>query len=411
MKYLVLASRLVGGIVFIFSGFVKGIDPVGSQIKFGDYVTAMGLSLPDSLLLTAAIILCAAEFLIGISLITGSFYRAGTIGYLVFMALFTPLTLVLALFNPVSDCGCFGDAIHLTNWETFYKNIVLLVPGIVMYMSAKKYAPVTMLSRSVTIMTVSTLMFSAFMLYAVRYEPVIDFRPYRVGTNIPDAMSFPEGAQHDVYDISLLYEKEGVVKEFTLNNYPANDSSWLFVDQKSVLVKKGYEPPIRDFNITTIDGRDLTNVVLYDRGYTLLFISHKLGKASARDIEKGVVTGFNCVTNGMQFFILTSSIRSEIESFQNGLTFCVADETLLKTIVRSNPGYLLISDGTIIGKWSAAGVPAPEWFSGNISAEIIKESRQRGSAIIIGIFILTSLIIYWGAWQLISNINNKQTRK
>jgi uncharacterized membrane protein YphA (DoxX/SURF4 family) len=141
MRYFVLASRLLGGIVFIFSGFVKGIDPVGSQIKFGDYLAAAGLALPDSLLIVAAMLLCAAEFLIGVSLITGSFYRAGVVGYMAFMALFTPLTLVLAIFNPVSDCGCFGDAIHLTNWETFYKNIVLLVPGFIMLMGRRRHSP------------------------------------------------------------------------------------------------------------------------------------------------------------------------------------------------------------------------------------------------------------------------------
>lgn len=392
---------MLGGIVFIFSGFVKGIDPVGSQIKFGDYLTAAGLALPDSLLLVAAMILCAAEFLIGISLITGSFYRTGVAGYIAFMALFTPLTLVLAIFNPVSDCGCFGDAIHLTNWETFYKNIVLLIPGFIMLINRERHSPLPILSWSITTMAISAVSFSAFMIYAIRYEPVIDFRPFKVGINIPESMVFPEGAQHDVYDITLLYEKEGVVKEFTLNNYPANDSSWVFVDQKSVLVQKGYEPPIKDFNITTIDGRDVTNLVLYDNGYTLLLISHKLGKAGKQEIEEGMATGFTSLANGMQFYILTSSPRDEIEGFQNGLTFCVADETLLKTIVRSNPGYLLIRDGTIIGKWSAAAVPPKEWFTGNKMADIVKESEKRRSVIIIGIFILSSLIIYYAARRLL----------
>jgi uncharacterized membrane protein YphA (DoxX/SURF4 family) len=394
MKYLVLASRLLGGIVFIFSGFVKGIDPAGSQIKFGDYLTAAGLALPDGFLMIAAMLLCAAEFLIGFSLIAGSFYRAGVVGYMAFMGLFTPLTLLLAIFNPVSDCGCFGDAIHLTNWETFFKNIVFLVPGFIMVTNLKNHSPYRRLRWSFITIAISAVMFSAFMLYSVRYEPVIDFRPYKVGTNIPEGMVFPEGAEHDVYDIALLYEKGGVVKEFTLNNYPADDTSWVFVDQKSVLVKKGYEPPIKDFNITTIEGRDITNLVLNDKGYTVLLISHKLSKASQKHIDEGMITGFNCMANGIQFYILTSSPRDEIEASQNGLTFCVADETLLKTIVRSNPGYLLLKEGTIIGKWSAEGNPPQEWFNGNITADILNKSAQRKSTIIISVFILSSLIIY-----------------
>jgi uncharacterized membrane protein YphA (DoxX/SURF4 family) len=410
MRYFVLASRLLGGIVFIFSGFVKGIDPVGSQIKFGDYLAAAGLALPDSLLIVAAMLLCAAEFLIGVSLITGSFYRAGVVGYMAFMALFTPLTLVLAIFNPVSDCGCFGDAIHLTNWETFYKNIVLLVPGFIMLMGRRRHSPETSYGWSITTMAICVFSFSSFMIYAIRYEPVIDFRPYKVGVNIPESMVFPEGAQHDIYDITLLYEKDGIVKEFTLNNYPAGDSSWVFVDQKSVLVEKGYEPPIKDFNITTIDGRDVTNLVLYDKGYTLLLISHKLGEARKNQIEEGMATGFNCIANGIQFFILTSSPRDEIEDFQNGLTFCVADETLLKTIVRSNPGYLLVRDGTIIGKWSAAASPSQDWFAANMTADILKESGKRRSVIIIGIFILSSLIIYITADRLLVKKDKKQTK-
>jgi uncharacterized membrane protein YphA (DoxX/SURF4 family) len=363
MRFLILSSRILGGLVFIFSGFVKGVDPVGSQIKFSDYLTAAGMTVPDNLLLIAAMLLCALEFLIGIALVTGAFYRAGVIGYVIFMSLFTPLTLVLAIFNPVSDCGCFGDALLLTNWETFFKNIVLLVPGILMVLTLRKQTPKVSMQFSATIIGLSTLLFFLFMIYNIRYNPIIDFRPYKIGTNIPESMSIPEGAPGDVYDIKLLYEKDGLVKEFTLQNYPADDSAWIFVDQKSELVSKGYEPPIKDFNVRTVEGRDVTDIILYHQGYTLLLIAHKLSDARSDLLDAGLELGTECVSRGIQFFVLTSSPSEEIGGFGKDSIFCVADEVMLKTMIRTNPGYILIKDGTIIGKWSAAGLPATEWFT------------------------------------------------
>jgi hypothetical protein len=393
MRYLIHAGRLLGGIVFIFSGFVKGVDPAGSQIKFSDYLTAAGFSLPENLLLIAAMLLCAAEFLIGVSLVTKSFYRAGVIGYAAFMAFFTPLTLVLAIYNPVSDCGCFGDAIHLTNWETFYKNLILLVPAIVMVSGLKRHKLHYDFQFSAAIMAVTTVMFTAFMLYNIRFNPVMDFRPYKTGTNIPESMMIPEGAPQDVYDIKLLYEKDGIIREFTINDYPANDTTWVFVDQKSDLIKKGYEPPIKDFNIITADGNDITDLVMYDTGYTLLMISRRLSAADEKDIEAGMLAGFNSTANNMKFYILTSSPRSEIETFQNGLTFCVADEVMLKTIVRTNPGYILLKDGTIIGKWSAAGLPEAEWFATDMTGKVLRSAENKRAMMIIGFFVLASSLL------------------
>ncbi|MFO7574142.1 MAG: DoxX family protein [Bacteroidales bacterium] len=389
MKTTVLLSRYIGGIVFIFSGFVKAIDPVGSQIKFSDYFAAAEISMDERILLAAAMILCAVEFITGILLITGRFYRWGVYLYFLFMILFTPLTLFLAIYNPVSDCGCFGDAIHLTNWETFFKNIVFMAIGVVLVMTRKKYAPSAGAFATDTLMAGSTLiLFFLFMAYNIRYLPVIDFRPYKTGINIAESMTIPENAPQDIYQITLIYEKDGVSKEFTLDNYPAGDTTWKFVDQRSVLISRGYEPPIMDFHISTLEGREITDYLLYDAGYSLLMISHDLDKAAEKDLEKGFLTGFNAVSNDISFYVVSSTTRQETEKYLNGLQFCIADGTLLKTIIRSNPGYLLLKEGTIIGKWSPASLPDDKWFETNMVARVIREGTKDSSVFITALFIL-----------------------
>ena len=194
------------------------------------------------------------------------------------------------------------------------------------------------------------------------YLPVIDFLPYKTGVKIADKMIIPEGVQTDEYKTTFIYEKNGIRKEFDLNNYPANDSTWKFVDQKSVLLKKGYQPPIHDFIITSLEGEDITKNILDYPGFTLLMVSKKLDDAGKKHLERGFELGNYFINKGMRFYILTASGTEEAGSYKNGLEFCSADETTLKTMVRSNPGYLLLKEGTIIGKWSWANVPEKEWF-------------------------------------------------
>lgn len=362
MRSFKLASRLILGLVFIFSGFVKGVDPLGSAYKFHDYFYAFGIGFLDWLSLPLAILLCTAEFIAGVSLVTGLRLKTGIWVAGLFMAVFTPLTLILALTNPVSDCGCFGDAVHLTNWQTFGKNIVLIIPAIFLFIERKKTIPVLSTTREWMLITVIAGLFILFPLYNLRYLPVIDFLPYKKGVTISEKMVIPEGAEGDIYNTTFIYEKEGVRKEFTLADYPANDSTWVFVDQKSLLVKKGYVPPIHDFSISKTDGTDITQKILSNQGYTLIMITKKLEKAEKRRLDEGFETGKYCISAGIDFYVVTASASGELTQFENGLTFCTADETTLKTIVRANPGYMLLKNGVIEGKWSWANLPDKEWF-------------------------------------------------
>jgi uncharacterized membrane protein YphA (DoxX/SURF4 family) len=362
MRILIIIARVLVGFTFIFSGFVKAVDPLGSAYKFHDYFQAFNLGFLDVISLPLGILLCTAEFIAGFAVLSGIKLKTGIRVVILLMAIFTPLTLILALTNPVSDCGCFGDAIQLTNWQTFWKNVVIVVFAIIVFINRKKAKNIFKSSVEWVIIAAVTLLFILFSQYNLRYLPVIDFLPYKTGVKIADKMLMPEGVAADEYHTTFIYEKDGIQKEFELNNYPADDTTWRFIDQKSVLVKKGYQPPIHDFAITSVDGDELTQKILSDRGYSVLMVSVKLAEAEEDHLSDGFDLGRFCMSNGIAFYVLTSSGTDELKNYDNGLLLCSADEITLKSMVRSNPGYLLLKDGIIIGKWSWANLPGKEWF-------------------------------------------------
>jgi hypothetical protein len=360
MKILRLVIRIVLGIVFIFSGTVKAIDPLGSAYKFQDYFQAFHLSFLISLSLPLSIVLCSAEFIAGFSVFSGLRLKTGIWSLLILMMIFTPLTFVLALTNPVSDCGCFGDAIHLTNWQTFGKNIFLLLLVILLLINSRNIQANFNSFTEWIVILFATVVFVVFSLFNLRYLPVVDFLPYKTGINISEKMAIPDGAPSDEYHTTFIYENNGIEKEFSLNDYPANDTTWHFVDQKSKLTKKGYQPPIHDFIITNLNDEDITQKVLSDTGYSVLMITNKLHEADKEEIRKGFELGDYLRVNSISFYILTSSGSDEIRKFDTSLQFCLMDETTLKTMIRANPGYILLRNGTIIRKWSWANVPGKE---------------------------------------------------
>jgi hypothetical protein len=362
MKIIKSVIKIFIGLVFIFSGTVKAIDPLGSAYKFHDYFEAFNLGFLNKLSLPLAVLLCTIEFVAGFSVITGIRQKRGIWVVLFLLAIFTPLTLILALTNPVSDCGCFGDAIHLTNWQTFGKNIILSAAAIVLYTWMKQVKQRFKTSSEWIVISSASVLFILFIIFNLKYLPVLDFLPYKTGVKIADKMVIPEGAPADEYRTTFIYEKDGNKKEFTLENYPANDTSWKFIAQKSVLIRKGYLPPIHDFIISTLDGKDLTQKVLSDTGYTVLMVSKKLSEAKQKDLSEGFEFGRYCVRNRIYFYVLTSTGTAEAKSYDSGLIFCSVDETTLKTMIRANPGYLLLKEGTIIGKWSQTNLPDNEWF-------------------------------------------------
>jgi len=357
MKTARFLSRLIIGLVFIFSGTLKAIDPLGTVYKFQDYFSAFNIGFLGRLSLLFAIILCTAEFIGGFSVLLNIRQKTGICIVMLLMIVFTPLTFVLALTNPVSDCGCFGDVIKLTNWQTFIKNIILLIPAVYLFITRKNITPRSGTTREWTIMTITAVVFIAFIFYSLRYLPVIDFLPYKTGTYIPDQMIVPEGKPVDKYETTFIYEKEGQQKEFTLENYPAGDTTWKFIEQKSALISKGYQPPVHDFRFYSLDGTDHTPEILESGNYLLLMISRKLSESDPEKLEAGFDLGQFCLKNGIGFLILTASGIEEALQYSRGAVICLGDEITLKTMVRADPGYILMKKGTIMGKWSWANLP------------------------------------------------------
>lgn len=354
--------RFILAVVFIFSGFVKAIDPMGTQYKIQDYITAFGWTdvFPDYFAFCASMLLGMLEFCLGVYLFFGIRRIIAPRAVVLIMALMTPLTFWIALLNLVSDCGCFGDAVVLGNWTTFWKNVVLLAMSIVVLKWRKHIFPLVTTRFDWVIALYGFLYIFGMEIYCYRELPVFDFRPYHVGANIREGMEIPKGEKPSKVETRFILQKDGVKKEFTVDNYP--DSTWTFVDSKLVVVEKGYEPSIHDFEmIRWEDMEDITDQVLSDENYTFLLIAHQLSLAddSAMDLINELYD--YCLTNGYAFYALTASEEEDILKWQENTgaeyPYCITDDITLKTMIRSNPGLMLLKGGTVIRKWGKNSFP------------------------------------------------------
>ena len=363
--FIVNLCRMALALTFILSGYVKAIDPLGTQYKLNDYAAAMHLSeyIPDWLTLTGAIALAMTEFALGIFMLFA--IRRHLVSRLMtaMMVMMTLITVWIFIANPVKDCGCFGDAIKLTNGETLLKNIVLLAAAIVTAMRPLDMARLISKSNQWIVTNYTLVYIVCTSLYCLYALPTFDFRPYHIGADIKKGMEIPEGAEQPEFETTFILKKNGQTREFTLDNYP--DSTWEFVDSKTIQTRQGYGPPIHDFSLTdTKTGEDITDNVLSHKGYTFLLISRSL--AYADDSNFGDIDQIYeyASEHNIPFYCVTASTDSDINRWRD-LTgaeypFCTADETTLKTIIRSNPGLLLLKDATIIGKWSHNQLPDPD---------------------------------------------------
>ena len=346
IKILAECSRLLIGVVFIFSGFVKAVDPMGGAIKISEYLVSFGFDKLQPFSVLLSFNLSAIEFMLGVCMLLGVYRRYTSFWVLIFMAFMTPLTLYLALFDPVSDCGCFGDALVISNWETFFKNVVLSAAAIITFKYNQRLFQCYTYWVYWFVVLYAYLFGVGFAFYNYNHLPIIDFRPYKVGVNIPQLMDIPEGAPEDEYKYTFIYEKEGVKKEFSLEDYPANDSSWTFVESKSVLLKKGYQPQITDFNIYNKTGEEVTDDIIRSSGLVFLLISPKLEMAD--DEQMDVINGVYdyAFEHHIPFYGVTGSSSETMDVWSENTgseyPFLVADEVLLKTIIRSNPGLVLL---------------------------------------------------------------------
>lgn len=363
--------RFVLGVVFIFSGFVKADDPYGTAYKIEDYLVAFGWDglVPSFMPMFLSCLLSVFEFTLGVYLFFGIRKRLTSIAVALVMVVMTPFTLYLALANPIADCGCFGDALILTNWETFWKNVVFLCCALWLL---KNYRLVVKFisKKNQWIISMYGILYSvAIVSYCTFYLPIFDFRPYYIGANIKEQMMIPEGKQPPVYDTSFILEKDGVRKEFTVDNYP--DSTWTFVDSKTYLKEEGYVPPVTDFALRLPDtGEDVTEQILSDEGYTFLLVSPHLNVADDGSIDLINELYDYSVENGYPFYCVTSSLDDEMEQWEDRTgaeyPYLIADETVLKTVIRSNPGLVLLKGGTVVNKWSFQRLPDEYALTGRL---------------------------------------------
>ena len=349
-------------LVFIFSGFVKAVDPLGTQYKIQDYLVALGWSevFPDFLPFLIAVLLGVVEFCLGVYLFFGIRRIITPRALVLIMSFMTPLTLWLAIDEPISDCGCFGDAIVLSNWQTFWKNVLLLLASITVLKWRKRIFPLVTTRLDWSIGLYGFLFVLGVTCYCYYKLPIFDFRPYYIGADIRKGMEIPEGKQPTVYETRFIMQKDGEVKEFGLDEYP--DSTWTFVDTRLVVKEKGYEPPIHDFSIIRQeDGEDITDMVLDDENYTLLLVAHQMELADDSSIDLINELYDYSLKYGYSFYCLTSSSDEDILRWQNSTgaeyPFCLMDNTTLRTMVRSNPGVILLQKGKVLNKWGVNEIP------------------------------------------------------
>ena len=433
--------RLLLGATFVFSGYVKAIDPLGTQYKIDDYLGAVGLEgvLPGYVTLAASVLLTALEFSLGIFMLLAIRRRQVSRIILIFMSLMTLITVWLAVGNTIPDCGCFGDAIHLTNWQTLGKNIVLLAAAAVVARWPLKM--VRFISRPNQWIAINyTILFIIISsLWSLYHLPQFDFRPYHVGVNIKKDMEIPPGAKQPKFKTTYILEKNGVRKEFDENNYPFNDTAWVLKDPdkdvKTVEIEKGYEPPIHDFSITdAATGEDITQNVITAKGYTFLLIAPYLEKADDSNFGDIDQIYEYAEENGYHFYGLTASDEEGINHWRDitgaEYPFYITDGTTLQTIIRSNPGMLLLKDGTIIRKWSHNDLPSADQINGRLEKLEIghpdNDTTPKKAARIVVWFILPLALLIiadrlwaWTKWlkkketsnKLYQLINKKKMRK
>ncbi|MBO7417391.1 MAG: triose-phosphate isomerase [Bacteroidaceae bacterium] len=418
-KTVVNICRFIPGIVFVFSGFVKAVDPLGTSYKIQDYLTTFGLLqlTPDIVPLALSVALAVLEFGIGIHLLLGIKRRATTRLALLVMLVMTPLTLYLALTNPISDCGCFGDALVLTNWQTFGKNVVLLICVIVVFLTPWNMVRFLTKKMEWTLSMYSVLFALILAGYCLMILPVFDFRPYKIGNNIRQGMEIPEGAKPTVFDTRFVMEKEGVKQTFKVDDYP--DSTWTFVSAETVVLEKGYEPPIHDFVIEKMEtGEDITDDVLDDPNYTFLLVMHRTEEA-----EEGYIDLINelfdySVENGYRFYALSSSSAEAIEQWRDRTgaeyPFCIMDDITLKTMIRSNPGLMLIKEGVILNKWCDSQIPDEFELTDRLEKLPLGQVKEVNDLKTLGwicVWFMVPLALIVLIDRIFNRYNNKKTRK
>ena len=353
MKVLVGVSRIFVGVLFIISGLIKLNDPVGFSFKLGDYFAPEVLNLPflEPYALVIAVLVVILEVLLGVMLIVGYAKKFTLWSLLLMIVFFTFLTFYSAYFNKVTDCGCFGDALKLTPWESFSKDVVLLILILFLYKGSRYIQPFFSKGvRSISVF-ISLILCLWLGLHVLEHLPVIDFRAYKIGTNITKGMQTPANAPRAVYQYNWSFDVNGQQKTvINRGEDPKIDGTLLGVETS--VLQKGYEPPIHDFSIER-DGTDYTTQMLEEE-HLLVVIAYNLNVAQNEGFIAIKEATDSAIKKGYTVIGISASSTSETEKlaakYDLDFKFYFCDMTALKTIIRSNPSIIRLEKGTILQK-------------------------------------------------------------
>ncbi|WP_306549911.1 BT_3928 family protein [Daejeonella sp.] len=364
-------NRAIVGLLFIFSGLIKANDPLGFGYKLQEYFEVFHISFLNDYAVLLAILLCTLEIVLGALLLLGFWSSKVAWGLLIIIIFFTFLTFYSAFFEVVTSCGCFGDAIPLTPWQSFSKDIILLSLILQLFLRRNEILPVIVGKKAQKFIAALLLILSlGFGLFTYSYLPILDFLPYKIGNNIPQLMITPPGAAPDVYEVTynLKNKSSDETKSMTDKEYLKTqiwkDKNWEIIgDPVSKLIKKGFDLKIKDLKITDNQGTDYNHEILENPYYNMVIVAYDLSKSDATGIGNLNALAINAAENyNIRTVLLTSNSAQDAELFskKNKLVMEVfyADGIPLKSMVRANPGVLLLKNGTVINKWHFRNMPS-----------------------------------------------------
>jgi len=354
------------GTLFIFSGIVKGIDPLGTAYKMEEYFTVFGMEFLKPFALEISMTIIIAEIILGWSLILGTFPHVTTLLSLLLMVFFTFLTFYTWWFNKVTDCGCFGDFMKLKPFETFYKDIILTIISIILFIARKHIQPFLPKALTYILLCVGISFAIAFSFRNILDLPIVNFRPYKNGVNILNAKTMPANAPTDKFSYQYTYINKNTAEKLIAPLPPKDLTNWKFIDRNDILVSKGYEPPIHDFVLHTYENFDVTDSVLQLDEPMIWILSKDVSEMSSEGIQKiaRLMKDLSIIHPNIVIKLITTAdvqIATKI-ILDNDIIAepLMLDGTQIKTMMRSNPGIMLINKGIIHNQWHWRNLPTAE---------------------------------------------------
>ena len=364
MKWISNISRLLVGVLFIISGLIKANDTLGFSYKLLEYFEIFHVGFLNSYAVTFSMLICIFEIASGAALLLGVYNKINAWLLLILIVFFTLLTGYSAITHKVTDCGCFGDALKLTPFTSFMKDVVLLLLILILFFNTKYLHPLfNKVIMNISLFVV-TLIACFFTFYTFMFMPVKDFLPYKIGNDIKALTLIPANAEKDVFEMVFVYEKAGQTFEFLADSLPEDLDAYNFVERKDKLINEGFKPPIHDFKLYDANANEYTDSLFLGEGYKLILVQTKI-EDSRKAIEASIAkTTKAWMESGKKVWALTASNLADAQTYANKnnlpFTYYNMDAIPLKSMVRSNPGMLLLKNNVVVKKWGAYNLPTYE---------------------------------------------------